>query len=119
MEPMEKDPTCMWFPWWWNLFTKDPYPPLPLTTPATTHPYYSCHHLPLLPPTTTHSTPTTNNGLERGQVIGNVQMWSRSRRWIQTPPPYHPIPPPTPTTNNGLEKSQFINNVKHGLKRSQ
>ena len=79
---------------------------IPYPYPPPTHPY------PYLPP----PTPTTNNGLERSQVIGNVQMWSRSRRWIQTP---LPLPPPTPTTNNGLERSQFINNVKHGLERSQ
>ena len=74
-----------------------PHPPIPLPTPTPTHPY------PYLPPptptpTTTHSyyplpppTPTTNNGLERSQVIGNVQMWSR--RWIQTPPPLLPTTP--------------------------
>ena len=71
---------------------------LPLPTPPTPTPTHPYHHLPLPLPTTTHPyyplpppTPTTNNGLERSQVIGNVQMQSRSRRWIQTPPtPYHP-----------------------------
>ena len=77
-----------------------PHPPIPLPLPTPTHPYPPLppptptnpyHHPPLLPLTTTH--PTTNNGLERGQVIGNVQMWSRSRRWIQTPPtPTTPLP---------------------------
>ena len=89
-----------------------PYPPLPpptLTTPYHHPPYY---HLPpptpttpLPPPTPTTPlappTPTTNNGLERSQVIGNIQMWSRSRRWIQTPPPLllH-----TPTTTHPYYK---------------
>ena len=70
-----------------------PYHHPPLLPPTTTHPYYSPTTTPpLLPPTTTH--PTTNNGLERSQVIGNVQMWSR--RWIQTPPPLLTLTPTTP-----------------------